>query len=152
LSRGQDGRNLTSTEALEFLLHQAAHAAVGSTPTSEGRWHSVAYRDAANGLGLAAKVATGGYAGTELATGARTSYRNELATLDRALKAWTPEAVVKAERSARNGVVLKCVCGDEGGPTPSNSPRRIRIRGVGSDTGQILCERCGSEFHEVIPA
>ena len=45
LQRG--GVNLTGAAIMAWLLHHAAHASAGTTASSEGRWHSEAYRDAA---------------------------------------------------------------------------------------------------------
>ena len=139
----RDGRNLTGPEVFQWLTHQAAHSIAGPVKASEGRYHPITYKKAAEALGLDATRDETGYGVTSLASGTRTRYRSEIATLDRALQKWTPTEQVKATRESRNGVVLECSC---------MPPRKIRIRGNTDDPEfaakitDIRCERCGVLF------
>lgn len=145
---GQNGRNLTAAEALEFLLHQAAHSIAGPVRSSEGRWHPAAYQKAAESIGLHAESDPTGYGATSLGPGARTRYRSELTALDRALAKWEPTEQVKSERASRNGVVLECSCTPETLPDATSWPRKIRLRGNPEkiNIGGIWCRICNSEF------
>jgi hypothetical protein len=144
-----DGKVMSGADLLAYLLHQAAHSVVASGSAQEGRFHTAAYRDAAKALGLdAARDSYGSYGTTTLATGTRTRYKTEVATLDRTLAKWTPGEVARGDRGSRNGVVLECSCTPETLPDAASWPRKIRLRG-NPDTinvNGIRCEFCGQEF------
>jgi hypothetical protein len=132
LQRG--GVNLTGATIMDWLLHQAAHASAGTTASSEGRWHSEAYRDAAQGLGLIVEKGPTGWARTSLARGSATRYRAEIAAIDRAMRAWKPVTTRKRGREPKS---LRCSC------VP---PRMIRASAGTATKGPITCGVCGRLF------
>jgi hypothetical protein len=125
---------LTGAQIAQLLLHHAAHALAGPTTSQEGRWHSEAYRDAAQRLGLAVERGGNGWNKTSLARGSVTRYRPEIAALDRAMAQWEP---VVARKRKRGAVSLRCSC------TP---PRVLSASGGTAAVGRITCGYCGGEF------
>ena len=132
-----DGRKLTGAALMGWLLHQAAHSQALPTAASEGRWHSYSYAKAAESLGLDVQSGPNGFSVTTLRKDAATSYRIEIAALDKVLKAWTPTPQVKAERTSRNGVAATCQC---------SPARKIRVSEKTFDLGEILCSICRKPF------
>jgi hypothetical protein len=135
LQRG--GANLTGAAIMAWLLHYAAHASVGTTASSEGRWHSEAYRDAAQGLGLTVEKAPTGWAQTGLARGTATRYKAEITAIDRAMRSWEP---VISRKRGREPESLRCSC---------DPPRKIRASAGTVDKGPITCGVCGQPFEPV---
>jgi hypothetical protein len=129
-----EGEKLTGSEIVATLLHQGAHAAAGPTASSEGRWHSEGYKDAAQGLGLAVERGASGWSQTSLTRGTRTRYHREIGALDRAMAAWEPAIVRKRSRGP---VAMRCSC---------SPPRVLRVSSGVAAQGQIRCEICGREF------
>jgi hypothetical protein len=135
-----DGLNTTGPEVMHFLLHQAAHALAPPSPSTEGRYHGVEFRDAARKLGLEVKRAPGrggtGWSETTLDDQAR--YAPEIRALARALRRWEPTVQPKAARSSsRNPPVAVCQC---------SPPRRIRVSETTLRRGPIKCGICRHEF------
>ena len=133
----RDGVNLTGAAIMVWLLHHAAHARTGTTASSEGRWHSEEYRDAAQGLGLTVEKGPTGWARTSLARGSATRYRAEIAAIDRALRTWEP---VTTRKRGREPESLRCSC---------HPPRTIRVSAGIADKGPITCGVCGQPFEPV---
>jgi hypothetical protein len=144
----RDGRKVTGAYLLERLLHNAAHALIfepGKVAPTSGRYHTVAYRDAAQRVGLDVEHndpeggAGDGWSETSLAKGTLSHYRNEARRLDRALAAWTPTETPKTSRSraTANADLALCSC---------QPPRRIRVRESALDKGPIVCSICGQPF------
>jgi hypothetical protein len=133
------GEKLSGPEILDYLLHQGAHGAVGPSASSEGRWHSEAYRNAAEGLGLAVErgPAGTGWSKTSLARGTRTRYCPEISALEKAMAGWEPAIVRKHSRSP---VSIRCAC---------NPPRVLQARPSVAAQGNITCEICGQPFSTV---
>jgi hypothetical protein len=131
-----EGRKITGAAIMAFLLHLAAHAVTAPSTSSEGRWHSAGYRDAAAGLGLAAERTGSGWNRTVLGRGTATRYQAEIAAMDRAMDRWEPVAA-RAERSSRNGLAVRCQC---------DPPRRIRVTEGVLTLGAITCSLCGRDF------
>ena len=138
LMRG--GRKVTSAELLQTLLHLAAHAATyepGTLGPSENRYHSRAYRDVADSIGLTATAVPGdGWATTELARGTLTRYRPR----------WPPgpgagevgaDSSGQGHRDSRNPVPFVCSC---------DPPRRLRMNQGQADLGVVICSICGEPF------
>lgn len=132
LQRG--GVNLTGAAIMAWLLHYAAHASAGTTTSSEGRWHSEGFREAAEALGLKAEKGPTGWARTSLAHGSATRYRAEITAIDRAMRTWEP---VTARKRGREPESLRCSC------VP---PRLIRVSAGTAARGAILCQVCGQPF------
>jgi hypothetical protein len=130
------GDKLSGAEILDYLLHLAAHGAVGPTASSEGRWHSEGYRNAAEGLGLAVErgPAGTGWSRTSLARGTRTRYQSEISGINRAMAQWEPAIVRKHSRSP---VSIRCSC---------SPPRVLQARPSVAAQGQIRCEICRAPF------
>jgi hypothetical protein len=142
----RDDRKATGAEVLERLLHQGAHAITHDpdrpVTTTEGRWHSTAYREAADRLGLTANLTSStaagtGWSATSLARGTLTRYRAEVSALDRALQRWEPTQQVKTRRDSRNPAAATCSC------VP---PRKIRVQERTLLLGDITCEICQKPF------
>lgn len=136
LNLQRDGQNLPAGDILAYLLHQAAHGAVGTATGSEGRFHSEAYRDAATSLGLDVEFGGRGigWDTTSLARGTLTRYRAEVDQLDRAMASWEPLSIRKGSRGP-----VKMVC--------SCDPPRILRTSAGTAAGSgIRCEACGELF------
>jgi hypothetical protein len=131
------GENLIGAEIMTWLLHHAAHASAGTTASSEGRWHSEAYRDAAQALGLTVEKGPTGWARTSLARGTVTRYRAEIAAIDRAMRTWLP---VTARKRGREPEGLRCSC---------DPPRMIRASAGTARKGPITCGVCGQPFEPV---
>lgn len=129
-----DGVNLTGAPIMEWLLHSAAHAVAGPSTSSEGRWHTVAFRDAAEGLGLAVEKGPTGWGETSLARGTKARYKDEIAAIDQAMKSWYPVTTRRRPRVADKYV---CSC---------DPPRIIRVNPGVIAKGEIRCEICGEPF------
>jgi hypothetical protein len=132
-----DQHKLSGTQILDYLLHHAAHAIAGPTTSQEGRWHSEAYRDAAQRLGLTVErggIGAGGWNRTAITGSTESRYRHEIAALDKAMAQWEP---VAARKRRRGPVSLRCSC------TP---PRVLSTRPTTAATGQIRCGICGQDF------
>jgi hypothetical protein len=136
LNLHHDGQNLAGREVLEYLLHTAAHGATGPATASEGRWHSEAYRDAAEKLGLDVECGGKGigWNKTSLARGTLTRYRAEVGQLDRAMRTWEP---ITVRQGSRGPVKMTCSC---------NPPRILRTSGGTAAGPGIRCEACGQLF------
>jgi hypothetical protein len=133
------GENLSARQILGYLLHTAAHGAVGTAGASEGRFHSEAYRDAAAALGLDVEFGGRGigWDKSSLARGTLTRYRAELDQLDRAMASWEP---VSIRKGSRGPVKMTCPC----------DPPRILRTSAGTAAGPgIRCEACGELFAAV---
>jgi len=119
---------------LAELLHQAAHGIVGSaSPSSEGRYHDKAYRDAAVALGLAvpeASVRGSGYAPEGLTDATRAAYAPALARL-----ADVPPIEARAARRSR--VSARCQC---------DPPRTILLPPSTLAAAPIVCSVCSEPF------
>ena len=140
LNLQRNGENLSGREILAYLLHTAAHGAVGTAVASEGRFHSEAYREVASALGLEVEFGGRGigWDKTSLARGTVTRYRAELDQFDRAMKSWEPASVRKGSRGP-----VKMVC--------SCDPPRILRTSAGAAAGPgIRCEQCGKLFAVVV--
>ena len=152
-----DGDRIVSgTELMTWLLHMAAHSVPGGTSQSaEGRFHPVAFRDAAESIGLTAERGLStmepgdakhalGYARISLDNPA--PYRAAINRLDKALAAWDGQIV---RHESRGPVSLACKCTPDTLPARDRHtqwPRIIRAsRGIASD-GNIRCEYCGELF------
>jgi hypothetical protein len=129
------GTNQTGAAIMAWLLHHAAHASAGSTASSEGRWHSEAYRDAALGLGLIVEKGPTGWARTSLARGTVTRYRDEVTMINRAMRTWEP---VVSRKRGREPEGLRCSC---------DPPRQIRASAGTVARGPIICGVCEQPFH-----
>lgn len=138
----------------------------GASQSAEGRFHTLAFRDAAERIGLKAERGLStmdsseakhalGYARISLKSPA--PYRSVIGKLDKALDAWFG-AVPKDEETGeirltqqdtRGPVSLACKCTPETLPARDRHtqwPRIIRAsRGIASD-GNIRCEYCGELF------
>jgi hypothetical protein len=148
-------RIVTGTELMTWLMHMAAHSVPGGmSPSAEGRFHTLAFRDKAETIGLTAErgLSTGagrcqahpGYARISLDKPG--PYRPAINRLDRALAAWDGQIV---RQESRGPVSLACKCTPETLPARGRHtqwPRIIRAsRGIASD-GNIRCEYCGALF------
>ena len=140
-----DGDRIVSgTELMTWLLHMAAHSVPGGTSQSaEGRFHPVAFRDAAESIGLTAERGLStmepgdakhalGYARISLDKPA--PYRAAINRLDKALAAWDGQIV---RHASRGPVSLACKCTPETLPARDRHtqwPRIIRAsRGIASE-------------------
>lgn len=133
----RDGQTLPARDLLAWLLHQAAHGATGAATASEGRYHSVDYRDAAERLGLDVTHRPGGpgFGETALATGTLTRYRAEVDQLRKALADWEPTVTRASQRGPAKFV---CSCQPE--------PRTFRMNAGPAAKGDIMCTICGQPF------
>lgn len=129
-------------EVLHALLHQAAHGVAGGTSASSaGRWHDVAFDAAAASMGLEAVPGArqGWHGSTRMPDATRDRYPAALETLAAAL---ADEPGTLAGFS-RNGIVATCGC-------PEGVGLRIRIRGSDAasqlDNRPIVCSVCGERF------
>jgi hypothetical protein len=157
-------RRLSGTELMAWLLHMAAHSVPGGTsPSAEGRFHTLAFRDAAENIGLRAErgLSTGqgrsalGYSRISLENPA--PYRSVIGTLDKALAAWFA-AIPKDEETglpliirqeSRGPVSLACKCTPETLPATDRHtswPRIIRASVGIARAGRVRCEYCGELF------
>jgi len=134
--------NAGAPEILHFLLHQAAHDLVSEVPTgSQGRYHSVAYKTAAERLGLAVEYVGpkggqpggNGWARTSLTAEVQVIYAPQLRQLESAREHWEVP-----ERQTSHRVTVHCQC------TPN--PRKLQIVPSVLDKGLITCEVCGQPF------
>jgi hypothetical protein len=119
---------------LENLLHQAAHGLVGThSVSSEGRYHSSTYRDAARSLGLqVAEVKGNGWARTNLTDELREVYDLQLRQLADSIDEWQ-----MPDRPSPRRVVVHCQC---------DPVRRFTIVPSVLERGPISCEICGQRF------
>jgi hypothetical protein len=157
-------RVVTGTELMTWLLHMAAHSVPGgSSVSAEGRFHTMAFRDAAERIGLKAERGVGTQDQAKYALGyARISledpapWRSVINRLDKALETWLA-AVPKDDdgiplvtrQRTRGPVSLACKCTPETLPARDRHtawPRIIRAsEGIAKD-GEIRCEYCGELF------
>lgn len=134
--KDDSGGNLPARDVLFLLLHLASHAASSGAVSSEGRYHSAAFAEAAGKLGLevSERIPGIGYRPEALARGTLTRYKDAMRRLDKALETWTPEVIRKRDRSA---ILLTCSC---------NPPRKIRMSPGVASIGPVVCSVCGQEF------
>jgi hypothetical protein len=156
-----EGQLVSGTDLMTWLLHMAAHSVPGGTSVSaEGRFHTLAFKEAADEIGLKAErgVPTKdefkyalGYAHISLENPA--PYRAVINRLDKALARWyesMTEGKVELQRQdSRGPVSLACRCTPKTLPASDYHtawPRVIRAsRGI-AKAGKIRCEYCGELF------
>jgi hypothetical protein len=167
----KDGdRTITGTELMTWLLHMAAHGVPGGhSRGADGRYHSVAFSNAAASLGLNAQrgLATRepgeptkyvlGY--SHITLDDPEPWRTLINRFDRVLPVWE-EALAQqpggglTRRSDRGPTSLVCKCTPTTLPPRAGSgerqkwPRRIRVSGGIASDGGIRCDYCGELFEE----
>jgi hypothetical protein len=132
------GRGQEVEDIVALLLHHAVHGAVGPPGTaSEGRYHSVDFRDKAREFGFIVPEAPSGGTGwndTAMPDATARVYSTEITALKRALRHWEPPPPV---RTARPDVIAWCSC---------PKPRRLRMANSVWEAGPVVCGVCGQEF------
>jgi hypothetical protein len=146
----------TPAQIMAWLLHLAAHGMAykpGQKPPGRmGRYHSAAYRNAAERIGLDVKQdANLGYAETSMPRELAESYADQVKGIRAAKRKWEP--IESSRQPGQNGVVLFCSCVDD----RTGNRRRIRVwpweRSWRLADGSVIesgqppqCQDCGTVY------
>jgi hypothetical protein len=126
----------------ETLLHEAVHGQchvrqIKDTDT-QGRYHNVRFKGAAEAVGLVCeKSERFGCITSDVTPETAKRYKAAISKLDKTLMAYRHEKVGRGKPPDRNYMKLGCDCG-----------RLIRVSRSTHDEGPIMCGNCGETFED----